>query len=90
MPLRMFELNNSIVCIENADIVVKDPRNPMTKKKYIGEDLLAKKPAIHPITKQPKTFTERVPNDNELEILLFKYSVSKNLNTAPSAPPNAI
>ena len=90
MPLRMFELNNSIVCIENADIVVKDPRNPMTRKKYIGEDLLAKKPAIHPITKQPNTFTERVPKGNELEILLFTYSVNKNLNTAPSAPPNAI
>jgi len=71
MPLRMFELNNSIVCIENADIVVKEPRKPITKKKYIGEDLPAKKPAIHPITKQPTTFTKRVPKGTKLEILLF-------------------
>ena len=42
MPLIELELNNSIVCIENADIVVKEPRNPITKKKYIGDDLLAK------------------------------------------------
>ena len=90
MPLRMFELNNSIVCIENADIVVKEPRKPITKKKYIGEDLLAKKPAIHPITKQPRTFTESVPKGIWFEILLFTYSVKKNLNTAPSPPPRAI
>ena len=90
MPLRMFELNNSIVCIENADMVVKDPRNPITKKKQIGEDLLAKKPATHPITKHPITFTESVPKVNKLEKLLFTYSVKKNLNTAPSPPPRAI
>ena len=51
MPLRMFELNNSIVCIENADIVVKEPRKPITKKKYIGEDLLAKKTCNTPYNK---------------------------------------
>tara|TARA_B100000965_G_scaffold134239_1_gene111822 strand:+ start:789 stop:1085 length:297 start_codon:yes stop_codon:yes gene_type:complete len=90
MPLRVFELNNSIVCIENADMVVKDPRNPTTKNKYIDEDLLAKKPAIHPITKQPITFTESVPKGIRLEILLFTYSVNMNLNTAPRPPPNAI
>ena len=32
MPLIELELNNSIVCIENADIVVKEPRNPITKQ----------------------------------------------------------
>ena len=42
MPLIELELNNSIVCIENADIVVKELRNPITKNKYIGDDLLAK------------------------------------------------
>jgi hypothetical protein len=42
MPLIELELNNSIVCMENADIVVKEPRNPITKKKYIGDDLVAK------------------------------------------------
>ena len=41
MPLIEFELNNSIVCIENADIVVKEPRNPMIKNKYICDDFLA-------------------------------------------------
>ena len=90
MPLRMFELNNSIICIENADIVVKEPRKPITKKKYIGEDLLAKKPAKQPTKKQPRTFTESVPKGIKLEILLFTYSVNKNLNTAPSPPPKAI
>ena len=90
MPLIELELNNSIVCIENADIVVKEPRNPITKKKYIGDDLLAKKPATHPITKHPITFTESVPRGIKLGILLFTYSVNKNLNTAPSPPPKAI
>ena len=90
MPLKIFELSNSIVCIENADIVVKDPRNPITKKKQIDEDLLAKKPATHPITKHPITFTESVPKVNKLEKLLFMYSVNRNLDTAPSPPPNAI
>lgn len=90
MPLRMFELNNSIVCIENADIVVKEPRKPITKKKYIAEDLLAKKPATHPTIKQPITFTESVPKGIKLGILLFTYSVNKNLSTAPSPPPKAI
>ena len=42
-------------------MVVKEPRNPIIKKKYIGDDLLAIKPATHPITKQPNTFTESVP-----------------------------
>ena len=71
-------------------MVVKEPRNPMTKKKYIGEDLLAIKPAIHPITKQPRTLTKSVPKGIKLEILLFTYSVNKNLKTAPSPPPKAI
>ena len=35
--------------MEKADMVVKEPRKPITKNKNIGEDLLAKKPAIHPI-----------------------------------------
>ena len=43
---------------EKADMVVKEPRKPITKNKNIGEDLLAKKPAIHPIRKQPRTFTK--------------------------------
>ena len=90
MPLIEFELNNSIVCIENADIVVKEPRNPMTKNKYIGDDLLAKKPATQPTTKQPRMFTESVPNGKRSEILLFIYSVKKNLDTAPRPPPKAI
>ena len=90
MPLIEFELNNSIACIENADMVVKEPRNPITKKKYIGEDLLAKKPATQPIAKQPKTFTESVPKGKRSEILLFMYSVKRNLDTAPSPPPKAI
>ena len=38
---------------------VKEPRNPIIKKKYIGDDLLAIKPATHPITKQPNTFGNR-------------------------------
>ena len=71
-------------------MVVKELRNPITKKKYIGDDLLAKKPMTHPITKQPRTFTENVPKGIKLEILLFTYSVNKNLNTAPSPPPKAI
>ena len=90
MPVRVFELNKSIVCIENADMVVKEPRNPITKKKYIGEDLLAKKPATHPITKQPRTLTESAPRGIKFEILLLTYSVNKNLNTAPIPPPRAI
>ena len=71
-------------------MVVKEPRNPMIKKKYIGDDLLAMKPATHPMTKQPRTLTESVPKGIKLEILLFTYSVNKNLNTAPSPPPKAI
>ena len=90
MPFIEFELNKSIVCIENADIVVKEPRNPITKKIYSGDDLLAKKPATQPTTKQPRMFTESVPNGIWFEILLFTYSVKKNLNTAPSPPPRAI
>ena len=70
MPLIEFELNNSIVCIENADIVVKEPRNP--------------------ITKQPRIFTESVPKGKRSEILLFIYSVKRNLDTAPRPPPKAI
>ncbi len=89
MPLIELELNNSIVCIENADIVVKEPRNPITKKKYIGDDLLAKYPAIQPITKQPRMFTESVPKGKRPEIL-FMYSVKRNLDIAPSPPPKAI
>ena len=76
--------------MEKADMVVKEPRKPITKKKYIGEDLLTKKPAMQPITKQPRTFTESVPKGIRLVLLLFRYSVNKNLNTAPSPPPNAI
>ena len=90
MPPIEFELNKSIVCIENADIVVKEPRNPITKNKYIGDDLLAKYPAIQPITKQPRIFTESVPKGKRLEILLFMYSVKRNLDTAPRPPPKAI
>ena len=86
----MFEFNNSTVCIENADMVVKEPRKPITKKKYIGDDLLAKKPATHPTTKHPKIFTEIVPKGIKLEILLLTKSVNKNLDTAPSPPPKAI
>ena len=62
----------------------------ITKNKNIGEDLLAKNPAIHPIRKQPRTFTKSVPKGIRLEILLFTYSVNKNLRTAPSPPPKAI
>ena len=90
MPLKVFELNSSIVWIENADMVVKEPRKPITKNKYMGEDLLAKIPAIHPIRKQPRTFTKSVPNGIRLEILLFTYSVNKNLRMAPSPPPKAM
>ncbi len=90
MPLRVLWLNNSNVCKENADIVVKEPRKPITKKKYIGEDLLARKPAMQPTIKHPNTFTESVPRDKKLEKLLFIYSVNKNLQTAPSPPPIAI
>ena len=90
MPLTMFVLNKSIVCIENADIVVKDPKKPITKKKYIGEDLLAKNPATQPIIKQPRIFTVNVPNGRRSEKLLFKNSVNKYLKTAPAPPPNAI
>ena len=71
-------------------MVVKEPRSPTIKKKYIGDDLLTIKPARHPITKQPRIFTESVPKGIKLEILLFTYSVNKNLNTAPSPPPKAI
>ena len=56
----------------------------------MGDDLLAKKPATHPITKHPRTFTESVPKGIKFDILLFMYSVNKNLNTAPSPPPKAI
>ena len=90
MPFIEFELNKSIVCIENADIVVKEPRNPITKNIYIGDDLLAKKPATQPTTKQPRMFTESVPNGKRSEILLFICSVKRNLDTAPSPPPKAI
>ena len=90
MPFIVLVVNNSNVWIENADMVVKEPRNPIMKKKYIGDDLLAIKPATHPIIKQPSTFTESVPKGIRLEILLFIYSVNKNLNTAPSPPPKAI
>ena len=76
--------------MEKADMVVKEPRKPITKNKNIGEDLLAKNPAIHPIRKQPRTFTKSVPKGIRLEILLFTYSVNKNLRTAPSPPPKAI
>ena len=89
MPLIELELNNSIVCIENADIVVKEPRNPITKNIYIGDDLLAKKPATQPTTKQPRMFTESVPKGKTSEIL-FICSVKRNLDTAPSPPPKAM
>ena len=56
----------------------------------MGDDLLAKKPATHPITKHPRTFTESVPKGIKFDILLFTNSVNKNLNTAPNPPPNAI
>ena len=56
----------------------------------MGDDLLAKKPATHPTTKHPRTFTESVPKGIKLDTLLFTNSVNKNLNTAPSPPPKAI
>ena len=39
MPLKVFELNSSIVWIENADMVVKEPRKPITKNKYMGDKI---------------------------------------------------
>ena len=36
----------------------------------MGDDLLAKKPATHPITKHPRTFTESVPKGIKFETLL--------------------
>ena len=56
----------------------------------MGDDLLAKKPATHPIKKHPRTFTESVPKGIKFETLLFTNSVNKNLNTFQSPPPNAI
>ena len=41
MPFIVSVVNNSNVWIENADMVVKEPRKPIIKKKYIGDDLLA-------------------------------------------------
>ena len=66
-------------------MVVKEPRNPIIKKKYIGDDLLAINPATHPIIKQPSTFTESVPKGIRLEIYCL-YNLLTKTSTRLQAP----
>jgi hypothetical protein len=80
-------LNISSVCIEKADIVVKEPKKPIIKKSWISDLISAKNPKRSPTKKHPRMFTLKVP----IYWLVRKYfetaSVNKYLEIAPRAPP---
>ena len=63
MPIKYFSvIINSMVWDDNADIVVNEPRNPVTIKK-LKFDLVSINAIQIPMQKQPIIFTKNVPNE---------------------------
>ena len=84
-------LINSMVSIENAENVVKEPKRPMIRKylKNISEiSLLFKQLTNNPIKKDPSILTISVPIGKKA-IYSLQIIDTKNLNKAPIAPPTA-
>lgn len=82
------DCNWQIVSALNAENVVIEPRKPTANPKYSREFCSTKRlPINRPISKQPRTFTTRVPQGNEFPWAWQTYCVIANRHNAPIAPP---
>ena len=82
------KINASLVKAEN---VVKDPKNPITKKySTTEEDVSSWLATKAPINKHPIIFTTRVPKGNPIKEAYDKKDEARCREIAPSPPPKPI